>query len=247
MIKVSVISYLNSLPFVYGIQTSNLSEKIDLSLNIPSKSANLLIDNKIDLALAPVAVIPFLKKPKLHTNYCIGSNGPVDTVCVYSDVPMNLIRSIELDYQSRTSIELLIILLRDYWRVNPKLIYSDIGFEKNISGNNAGLVIGDRAFDLNKKYKYVYDLSLSWKKMTGLPFVFAAWISNKELPENFISELELALKNGVNNISDSLVYTQKKYNEQSINFDYLNKKISYYFDQSKRTALDLFLQKIEKK
>ena len=61
MIKVSVISYLNSLPFVYGIQTSNLSEKIDLSLNIPSKSANLLIDNKIDLALAPVAVIPFLK------------------------------------------------------------------------------------------------------------------------------------------------------------------------------------------
>ena len=82
---------------------------------------------------------------------------------------MNLIRSIELDYQSRTSIELLIILLRDYWRVNPKLIYSDIGFEQNISGNKAGLVIGDRAFDLNKKYKYVYDLSLSWKKMTGLP------------------------------------------------------------------------------
>ena len=80
---------------------------------------------------------------------------------------------------------------------------------KNISGDKAGLVIGDRAFDLNKKYKYVYDLSLSWKKMTGLPFVFAAWISNKELPENFISELELALKNGVNNISDSLVYTQK--------------------------------------
>ena len=197
MIKVSVISYLNS-SFVYGIQTSSFSEKIDVSLNIPSKSANLLIDNKIDLALAPVAVIPFLKNPKLYTNYCIGSNGPVDTVCVYSDVPMNLIHSIELDYQSKTSIELLIILLRDYWRVNPKLIYSDIGFEQNISGNNAGLVIGDRAFDLNKKYKYVYDLSLSWKKMTGLPFIFAVWISNKELPEGFISELELALKKGVN-------------------------------------------------
>tara|TARA_B100001287_G_C22685524_1_gene533278 strand:- start:1374 stop:2117 length:744 start_codon:yes stop_codon:yes gene_type:complete len=247
MIKVSVISYLNSLPFVYGIKTSKLSEQIDVSLNIPSKSANLLIDNKIDLALAPVAVIPFLKNPKLHTNYCIGSNGPVDTVCIYSDVPMNSISSIELDYQSRTSIELLIILLRDYWRVNPKLIYSDIGFEQNISGNKAGLVIGDRAFDLNKKYKYIYDLSLSWKKMTGLPFVFAAWISNKELPENFISELEMALKKGVNNISDSLVYAQKKYNEQSINFDYLNKKISYFFDRNKRTALDLFLQKIEKK
>ena len=123
---------------------------------------------------------------------------------------MNLIHSIELDYQSRTSIELLIILLRDYWRVNPKLIYSDIGFEQNISGNNAGLVIGDRAFDLNKKYKYVYDLSLSWKKMTGLPFVFAAWISKQRIClKILLSELEMALKKGVNNISDSLVYSNK--------------------------------------
>ena len=65
MIKVSVISYLNSIPFVYGIQTSDFSEQIDVSLNMPSKSANLLMDNKIDLALAPVAVIPFLKNPKI--------------------------------------------------------------------------------------------------------------------------------------------------------------------------------------
>ena len=71
--------------------------------------------------------------------------------------------------------------------------------------------------------------------MTGLPFVFAAWISNKELPENFISELELALKNGVNNISDSLVYTQKKYNEQSINFDYLNKNIYIFLIRVKNS------------
>ena len=55
---------------------------------------------------------------------------------------------------------------------NPKLIYSDIGFEKNISGNNAGLVIGDRAFDLNKKYKYVYDLSLFLEKNDRTSFCF---------------------------------------------------------------------------
>ena len=83
--------------------------------------------------------------------------------------------------------------------------------------------------------------------MTGLPFIFAAWISNKELSEGFISELEMALKKGVNNISNSLVYSKKKYNKQLINVDYLNKKISYFFDQSKRKSLDLFLQKIEKK
>ena len=43
MIKVSVISYLNSLPFVYGIQTSSFSEKIDVSLNIPSKSGAICL------------------------------------------------------------------------------------------------------------------------------------------------------------------------------------------------------------
>ena len=67
-------------------------------------------------------------------------------------------------------------------------------FEENIKGNHAALVIGDRAFALNTKHAYIYDLSAIWKEMTGLPFVFAAWVANKKLPQDFIISFNKALE-----------------------------------------------------
>ena len=61
-------------------------------------------------------------------------------------MPIHQIKNIFLDYQSKTSVKLLKILLNEYWNVSPKLIDSKYGFENNIKGNNAGLVIGDRSF-----------------------------------------------------------------------------------------------------
>ncbi len=59
-------------------------------------------------------------------------------------------------------------------------------FIDHIKGTTAAVVIGDRALEQRKKSKYIYDLAACWIDMTGLPFVFAAWISNKKLPETFI-------------------------------------------------------------
>ena len=51
---------------------------------------------------------------QIISDYCIGADGEVDTVCVYSNVPILEIESIALDYQSRTSTELLRLLLNEY-------------------------------------------------------------------------------------------------------------------------------------
>ncbi|MDB4127109.1 menaquinone biosynthesis protein, partial [Flavobacteriales bacterium] len=176
MLKISAVSYLNTIPFVHGLKQSELIKIIDLQLDYPSICAEKLINGIVDLALVPVAVIPKLKEAHIISDYCIGANGAVDTVCLYSDVPIEEIESIALDYQSRTSVALLKILLNEYWQLNPELKKANVGFEENIKGNHAALVIGDRAFALNTKYAYIYDLSAIWKKMTGLPFVFAAWV-----------------------------------------------------------------------
>ena len=142
--KVSAVSYLNTVPFIHGLKQSELIHNIDLQLDYPSICADKLINGTVDLALLPVAVIPKLKDSYIISDYCIGADGAVDTVCLYSDVPITDIDSIGLDYQSRTSVALLKILLKEYWQLNPELKKVGIGFEDNIKGNHAALVIGDR-------------------------------------------------------------------------------------------------------
>lgn len=244
MYKVSAVSYLNTTPFIYGLKQSELINTIDLQLDYPSICADRLINGTVDLALVPISVIPKLRNAHIISDYCIGADGAVDTVCLYSDVAIEQIESIALDYQSRTSVALLKILLKEYWQLNPKLKKANIGFEENIKHKNAALVIGDRAFNLNSKYKYIYDLSTLWKEMTALPFVFAAWITNKELPEDFIVDFNKALKNGLSDIDAALSFQFNNYTSCKKPKDYLNNKISYNLDAEKKKGMELFLKKL---
>lgn len=244
MIKICAVSYLNTLPFIYGLKQSELIHSIDLKLYYPSICADKLINGEVDLALVPVAIIPKLKEAHIISDYCIGSNGAVDTVCLYSDVPIEQIKSIALDYQSRTSVALLKVLLKEYWQLNPELKKANIGFEENIKDKNAALVIGDRAFTLNSKHKYIYDLSAVWKEMTALPFVFAAWVTNKKLPQDFIVDFNKSLKDGLSDIDAALNLKGNIYPSCEKPKDYLNNKISYILDVEKQKAMELFLSKI---
>jgi len=244
MYKVSAVSYLNTIPFIYGLKQSKLINSIDLQLDYPSICADKLINGSVDLALVPIAVIPKLRNAHIISDYCIGAVGAVDTVCLYSDVPIEQIESIALDYQSLTSVALLKILLKEYWQLNPEIKKANIGFEDNIKDKNAALVIGDRAFNLNSKHKYIYDLSTFWKEMTVLPFVFAAWITNKELNQDFIIDFNKALKNGLSDVDAALNFNGNNYPTCVKAKDYLNNKISYNLDSEKRKGMELFLNKL---
>ena len=244
MLKISAVSYLNTIPFIHGLKQSELIKTIDLQLDYPSICADKLINGTVDLALVPVAVIPKLKEAYIISDYCIGANGAVDTVCLYSDVPIEEIESIALDYQSRTSVALLRVLLKEYWQLNPELKKANVGFEENIKGNHAALVIGDRAFALNTKHAYIYDLSAIWKEMTGFPFVFAAWVANTKLPQDFIISFNKALEKGLSNIDKALALEGDSYPNCENPEDYLNNKISYNLDIEKQKGMELFLRKI---
>ena len=117
--------------------------------------------------------------------------------------------------------------------------------KKKIKNVYGGVIIGDRNFSLNQKYKFAYDLSEQWKLFTGLPLVFACWITNKELDEHDPLAFYKLLKFGVENKSEVVKELQKDYDSQMIS-SYLNNYINYSFDGSKRIAMDLFL-KLSKK
>lgn len=243
-IRVSIVSYLNSKPFVFGLEHSNFREQFLLSKDMPSVCAQKLIDDEVDIGLVPVAAIPFLKTPYIISDYCIGAIGNVHSVNLYSEVPIGEVKRIFLDYQSRTSVQLVQLLAKEHWKVNPEFVPATEGFEQRIAGQNAAVVIGDRTFSMENKHRFVYDLAGTWMEHTKLPFVFACWVSNKQLPDAFVRDFNAALEFGIQNRA-VLIEQLKQQQNYPVNIErYLMQSISYEYDAAKKAGLDRFLKSL---
>ncbi len=80
--------------------------------------------------------------------------------------------------------------------------------------------------------------------MIGLPFVFACWVAIKDLPNQFLSDFNAALQNGLNNIDKAILMEVDNYPSRVSPEEYLNNKISYNFNEEKQKGMNLFLSKI---
>jgi chorismate dehydratase len=242
IIRISAVSYLNTKPFLWGINHSKIINQFNVELNtdLPSECARKLMEGEADIGLIPVAVLPKLKSYQIISEHCIGADGPVKTVMLYSKVPLKQIKKIYLDYQSKTSVKLVRVLAKEFWNISPEFSPAMQGFETQINGKDAGVVIGDRTFSMNGNFPFEWDLAQEWKKMTGLPFVFACWVTTKKLPDDFIYAFNKALKIGIENIQEVTAGLSDKQMLQ----EYFTRYISYSLDERKKRALKLFLQKI---
>lgn len=226
---------------MYGVQRSGLMQKVSLVADFPAKIAAMLLNDEIDIGLVPVAIIPRLKEAHIITHYCIGAVGRVESVGIFSEVPIEQVEKLILDYQSKTSVNLARILLKEYWKKEVAIEQAEEDYRHLIKGSTAAVVIGDRALTQHKKSAYYYDLSEAWQQHTGLPFVFAAWVANKPVDKDFEDAFNRANAYGINHIDEVVDgldfpdYDLKKYYTQHI---------SYTFDEEKRKGLELFLQKL---
>jgi chorismate dehydratase len=239
-IRVGAVSYLNTKPLLYGLQHHAVYESIELIEDYPANLAKALQDNTIDIGLVPVAVIPKLPEAHIISDYCIGATGPVASVCIFSKVPMEQIQILYLDYQSKTSVNLARVLLKNYWNKEVQLVDAPINFIDLIDGTTAAVIIGDRALDKYDSYPCRYDLAEAWISYTAKPFVFATWVSNKQLDPNFIASFNEANKYGlahINEVIQTLEPSSIGYNLH----DYFTKNISYTLDASKKEGMAQFL------
>lgn len=243
LIRISAVSYLNTQPFVYGLKHSGIELPAALSLDMPADCARKLMSGEADLGLVPVAILPQLSEYHIASKFGIAADGPVNSVMLYSEVPVDQIEEVLLDYQSRTSVTLVRVLAQELWKISPRWIPASEGFEQKISGTRAGVVIGDRTFSMNGKFPYTYDLSENWKTLTGLPFIFACWTSTKKLPDSFTAALDEALAYGVAHIPE-MVRTLPE-TEQANALTYLTKYIQFPLTEEMHQARILFFEKMK--
>ena len=239
-IRVGAVSYLNTKPLLYGLQQHAVYNNIELIEDYPANLAKSLKDNTIDIGLVPVAVIPGLADPYIISDYCIGATGPVASVCIFSQVPMESITAVYLDYQSKTSVNLARILLKNYWKQDVLLLEAPSNFMDLIDGSTAAVIIGDRALEKYNSYAYRYDLAEAWINYIGKPFVFATWVANKPIDEVFIANFNEANKLGLNNIDTLVEQLSHNYNSYDLH-TYFTKNISYTLDTTKKGGMAQFL------
>ena len=235
---------MNTRPLLLGMEQSPFKDRIDLMKAYPAQIAKALLDDTIDIGLVPVAIMPLLKSAQLVSKYVIGTEGEVASVALFSKVPMDQIEKVYLDYQSRTSVALAIILFKHYWKKEVEFLTATEGYMYHINGTTAGIIIGDRALASLDKFEYIFDLGSAWKAYSGLPFVFAAWVSNKSIPLEFMEAFDTANAYGLAHLDEVIALIPA--NEQVVDLHkYYTKNISYSMTDEKKKGLESFLRLIQ--
>jgi len=165
--RFSVLPYGNALPLVYFL--GETSPGAEISYYLPRHSAGTLIDGQVDAALVPV--VDFFAHPALRMvpGLGIGADGDVTSVLLRCHRPLRTVATVGLDPESKTSNVLAQIIGREHFRLSCRVRYM-----ADAAATDANVCIGDRALCARPSLE-TYDLAGEWKKMTGLPFVFAVW------------------------------------------------------------------------
>jgi chorismate dehydratase len=173
-IRIGAVNYLNTKPLIYDLE--KLAPQAELLLDVPSRLADLLAADQLDVALIPVIEYFRAGNYSIVPNIAIASRGPVLSVTLFSRVPWNGIRRIALDEGSRTSAALAQILLRNRHGVHPEVVPLPLSQSAEDADADAVLLIGDRAMRACLSgFAHAYDLGQEWHDWIGLPFVYAVW------------------------------------------------------------------------
>lgn len=200
------MSYLNSVPLIWGMLRGAEQSAVDLSFSVPSVCAAEIAEGVTEIGLVPVAEIA-RQGLDIMADVGIVSHGAVRSILLISRVPWPKIRSLAADLSSRTSVQLARIILRERFGVEPAITEQRPDWREMLSTSDAALVIGDPALRIDPghlPYEHL-DLGAEWTRLTGLPMVFAAWAGKPGTPDRGFRDLALrSCQFGVARVSEIL-------------------------------------------
>jgi chorismate dehydratase len=191
-VRIGCVSYLNAKPLIDGLEAAGAAVRYD----VPGRLLEALETGAVDVALCPIIDYYRAASPlELVPAGGIGCAGPTLTVRLFSRVPLAEVTRVNGDSDSHTSVALLKVLMAERFGRSVEVVSYDA---RNGSGTGelaetsqsaesdqpeAVLLIGDKVVTAapdSRRYPFTLDLGATWHAMTGLPFVFAAWLARPE-------------------------------------------------------------------
>lgn len=169
-VRLGAVSYLNSEPHVFGLDQD---PGFRLERDVPSRVARRLHAGEVDLGLIPSIEYAF-GHYAIVPGCAVASRGPVRSVGLFHRGPLEKVRRVALDTSSRTSVALARILLHERLGRSPQYVPMAPSLVDMLAVADAALLIGDPALDAEDRAPHL-DLGEEWRRVTGLPFVFAFW------------------------------------------------------------------------
>jgi len=238
MIRVASVQYLNSLPFNRALDSLSKQQALEWLDAIPSECAKLLRQREVDVALLPVGALADFDSLAVVSHFCIGSEGAVRTVKLFSHVPFEEVQTVFFSKDSRTSNVLAQILAEHYFHLNAlNWVQEGQCTEDEKVGR---IIIGDEAFSAERLYPYQIDLGQAWYEMTGYPFVFALWVAINHPGIDIERKINDAFQEEIDRVLMMDEFHYGGISDKDLR-NYFRMNISYVLDVEKRKAMDLFL------
>ena len=242
--RVSVVSYLNTVPLVWGMTHGEQRGLFDLSFAIPAECADRLESGLADIGIVP-AVELNRQKLEIIRGAGIACHGPVRSILLISKVPFSRIRKLATDSTSRTSVMLSRVILARKYGVEPGVESLKPHLSAMLENNDAALIIGDAALVLDPSELpfHVLDLGDEWVKMTGLPMVFAVWAARGGFPTQDPKPFLDSMRFGLAHIDDIARSEHAKIGvSQELARTYLENNIVFELGEREYAGLDLYLR-----
>ncbi|HTK37661.1 MAG TPA: menaquinone biosynthesis protein [Pyrinomonadaceae bacterium] len=254
--RISASSYSNTAPLIWSFLYGQNHGKVEIILDTaPARSAELLAHDRVDAALVPVIAYQQVEGVRLVPGVCVGAKERVRSVCLITKgEDLEQVRSVALDISSKTSVALTKIIFREFLGFEPAFKSAEPNIEAMLTDADCALLIGDPALsiaDLSVPPAVAgglplrkFDLAETWRKYTGLGFVFAMWMSKKDRVD---IDFAAARDEGLAHI-DEIVSNYES--EIPLSRDelktYLSQNISYEPDESMRKGMELYFDLAQK-
>ena len=177
--RIGTVSYLNAMPLLLPLEKKTLHSKYDFIIKKapPARLAKLIHTAEIDVALLSVVEPMKERRHRIIDGMCICSNGPTLSVQIFHKGDPSQIKTLGLDYESKTSNILAQVILHERYGIRPENVIVRDPNEKTLDDVDAFVAIGDKTFNLllNTDMPHI-DMGEAWKEITGLPVVYAVWV-----------------------------------------------------------------------
>jgi predicted solute-binding protein len=244
-LRVCAVSYLNTVPLVWGMLHGAQRGLFDLLFRVPADCADMVAAGAADIGIIPCVELAGRDYGTVP-GVGIACRGPVRSVLLVCRTGPREIRTLAADVSSRTSVALARIILSRRYGVEPQLAPHAPDVRAMLEQADAAVIIGDPALRLDPASLpfQVHDLGQEWMELTGLPMVFAVWAGpHRRLTAPVVQAFQDSCRFGLERIHEiAAAESQPRGFSAELVRDYLTSNTVFELGPAETRGMELYLR-----